>query len=251
MIPIALSYRIIKNTQPADQQERKLESLDVSEFRKKNDERYLVSDEEENDNEDYLTKIRREVRHILRQEMEDERQALMIEAKVQIEKDSARAKEEAYREGFEEGFLKGKEEGYEETLTFRQNAMEMLNDAEEMARDYLEANEEKIIRLSAKIAEKIVQVTLHQSDESIMLLARPILQEYGKTENVIITCHPGKVEFMKAHTQEIQKMCPNAHILILQDKNLEECDMVIENESQITDLTISRQIARFIELATE
>jgi len=46
-------------------------------------------------------------------------------------------------------------------------------------------------------------------------------------------------------------MCPNAHILILQDKNLDVSDMVIENENQITDLTISKQIARFIELATE
>lgn len=251
MIPIALSYRIIKNTKPVDQQERKLESLDVSVFRQKNEERYLEAIEDEEVEEDYLSKIKREVRNSLKQEMESERQALMAAAREEIEKERAEAVAKGNQKGYEEGFLKGKEDGYEETLSFRENAIEMLKDAEEMAKDYLEANEEKIIKLSSRIAEKIVQVTLDHNDESVMLLARPILQEYGKTENVIITCHPGKVEFMKEHTHEIEKMCPNAHILILQDRNLDVNDMVIENENQITDLTISKQIARFIKLATE
>ena len=251
MIPIALSYRIIKNTKPVDQQERKLESLDVDVFRQKNEERYLESADEDADEEDYLTKIKRDIRNSIREEMENERQVLLAKAREEIEKERAEALSDAYRKGHEEGLLKGKEEGYEETLSFRQNAIEMLNEAEEMTKDYLEANEEKIIKLSSRIAEKIVQVTLDHNDESVMLLARPILQEYGKTENVIITCHPGIVEFMKEHIQEIEKMCPNAHILILQDRNLEVNDMVIENENQITDLTISKQIARFIKLATE
>jgi len=250
VIPIALSYRIIKNTKPVDQQERKLESLDVAMFVQKNEERYLETPRED-DEKDSLSEMTREIRNSLKEDMENERKALMESAREEIEKERAAALEAAYHKGYEEGLLKGKEEGYEETLSFRQNAIEMLSDAEKTAKDYLEANEEKIIRLSSRIAEKIVQVTLDHNDESVMLLARPILQEYGKTENVIITCHPGKVEFMKEHTHEIEKMCPNAHILILQDRNLDVNDMVIENENQITDLTISKQIARFIELATE
>ncbi len=249
MIPIALSYRIIKNSNKDAQQERKLESLDIDAFKKKNTERYKeeLSDDRGDRGENHLEEIKKS----LREEMESERQTLINEAKASMEKEKVSVKEEAYRAGFEEGRQSGIEKGYEETLLYRNNAIEMLKEAEEMSREYLDANEDKIINLSAKIAEKIVQVTLDHHDESIMLLARPIIQEYGKTENVIITCHPGKVEFMKEHTNEIQKMCPNAHILILQDKNLDVNDMVIENESQITDLTISKQIARFIELASE
>lgn len=250
MIPIALSYRIIKNSKPTDQQERKLESIDVTAFRQKNEQRHGETADEDYE-EDDQSRLVREIRNSLKEEMESERMALMREAQIEIENEREEALAKGYREGYEEGLQKGKEEGYEETLSFRDHAMEMLKDAEKMSRAYLEANEEKIIRLSAKIAEKIVQINLDHHGESIMLLARPILQEYGKTENVIITCHPGKVAFMKEHIGEMEKMCPNAHILILQDKNLDVNDMVIENENQITDLTIKKQIARFIELAAE
>ena len=166
-------------------------------------------------------------------------------------KEREKALAEAKKMGFEEGFMAGKEEGYEETLSFRNNAIAMLEDAEIMSRDYLEANEDKIIHLSTRIAEKIVQETVDTHEDSLMLLARPILQEYGKTENVIVTCHPGMVAFMKCQIPEIKAMCPKAHVLILQDKNLELNDIIIENENQITDLTIKKQIARFIELATQ
>ncbi len=95
VIPIALSYRIIKNTRPVDQQERKLESLDVSVFRQKNEERYLETAEDEGVEEDYLSKIKKEVRNTLKLEMESERAALMAAAREEIEKE----REAAFAEG--------------------------------------------------------------------------------------------------------------------------------------------------------
>lgn len=249
MIPIALSYRIIKNKNAFANEERKLETLDIEAYRIKKDLMSTYETSSEENNPEVI--LREEIRKKLLLEMESQREALLLKGRQEIEKEKEKALEEARRKGFEEGFMAGKEEGYEETLSFRNNAITMLEDAEAMSRDYLEANEEKIIHLSTRIAEKIVQETVDTHEDSLMLLARPILQEYGKTENVIVTCHPGMVAFMKCQIPEIKTMCPKAHVLILQDKNLEPNDIIIENENQITDLTIKKQIARFIELATQ
>jgi len=249
VIPIALSYRIIKNKNAFANEERKLETLDIEAYRIKRDLMSTYETSSEENNPEVI--LREEIRKNLLLEMESQREALLLKGRQEIEKEKEKALEEARRKGFEEGFMAGKEEGYEETLSFRNNAITMLEDAEAMSRDYLEANEEKIIHLSTRIAEKIVQETVDTHEDSLMLLARPILQEYGKTENVIVTCHPGMVAFMKCQIPEIKAMCPKAHVLILQDKNLESNDIIIENENQITDLTIKKQIARFIELATQ
>jgi len=249
VIPIALSYRIIKNKNAFANEERKLETLDIEAYRiKKELQTSYESSSEDNSPEKNL---REEIRKDLLLEMESQRKALLHKGRQEIEKEREKALAEARKQGFEEGYMAGKEEGYEETLSFRSNAITMLEDAEAMSRDYLEANEEKIIHLSTRIAEKIVQETVDTHEDSLMLLARPILQEYGKTENVIVTCHPGMVAFMKCQIPEIKAMCPKAHVLILQDKNLEPNDIIIENENQITDLTIKKQIARFIELASQ
>jgi len=249
VIPIALSYRIIKNKNAFANEERKLETLDIDAYRIKKDLMSTYETSSEENNPEVI--LREEIRKNLLLEMESQREALLLKGRQELEKEKEKALEEARKKGFEEGFMAGKEEGYEETLSFRNNAITMLEDAEALSRDYLEANEEKIIHLSTRIAEKIVQETVDTHEDSLMLLARPILQEYGKTENVIVTCHPGMVAFMKCQIPEIKAMCPKAHVLILQDKNLELNDIIIENENQITDLTIKKQIARFIELATQ
>ena len=249
MIPIALSYRIIKNRKGYAQEERKLESLDIEAYREKKENPPLYDAVAEGEDPERI--IREEIRKELLLSMEEERKALLEKAGEEIGKEKEKALEEARNQGFEEGYMAGKQEGYEETLAFRKNAITMLEEAEALSKEYLEENEEKIIKLSARIAEKIVGETIQTHEDSLMILARPILQEYGKTENVIVTCHPDKVAFMKCQIPEIRSMCPKAHVLILQDRNLEENDILIENENQITDLSIRKQIERFIELATE
>lgn len=249
MIPIALSYRIIKNKNAYAQQERKLETLDIELYREKKE--IQSQYDAVSEGEDPEEALREEIRKELLLSMEEERKVLLEKAKEELEKEREKALAQARNQGFEEGYMAGKEEGYEETLAFRKNAITMMEEAEVLSKEYLDKNEEKIIQLSARIAERIVGETLQTQEDSLMLLARPILQEYGKTENVIVTCHPDKVAFMKCQIPEIKAMCPKAHVLILQDKNLEENDILIENENQITDLSIRKQIARFIELATE
>lgn len=249
VILIASSYKIIKRSQKINEEETQLSPIDLKSYTPTED----VDDEAYSSEEDQITK-EEVLKNQVRCDMEEELEALREEFLVQTHLEMEALKEEAYREGLEKGKEEGRDEGrqeiYRELDILRIEALNKVLDAEQLAKVYLEEHEERILKLAGKIAEKIINVTLEDHEESLMLLARPILEEYGKTENVIISCHPEKVSFIKSYLPEMEKLCPNARILVLVDKNLEDHDMIIENENQITDLTISRQIERFLELAT-
>lgn len=248
VIQIASSYKIIKNSNPVE--EKKLTTLDVSFYKQKTEEMkkeeiaYIVK------KEDPMDIVKREIRKNLEDEIEIKKRAIIEKTKMDLAEERLQVLQVAKAEGYEEGFLTGKKEALEEAQVMKEEALAYIKQAEESAKAFAEENERRIIRLSAKIAEKIIQERIDEKEESIMILARPVLQEYGKSESVVLTCHPSKVEKLKEYLPEMEKTCPNAHILILQDRGLEERDILIENENKIIDLSIKKQLKRFIELAT-
>lgn len=245
MIPIALSYRIIKNSANVNQ-EKLLQTVDAAAFV----ERMAVVEEVEEENEtDPCILLEDRIRRELEEETEKARQAILDQAHEDMEVQKEAARLESAERGYQEGFQKGYEEGLAETEEMRSSALDRIGSAEKAVKAYIEENEERILRLSVRIAEKIVHQTLDSHAEGVMLLARPILQEYGKTEKVILSCHPENVDFVRERLGEIEKYCPNAHILILEDKSLEQNGLVIENEDQIADLQVRKQLERFLDLA--
>lgn len=251
VIPIALSYKIIKNSSSTEDREKHLQSIDISAFIANEELTKEVEKIEESDPRESLeTEIRKEVMA----ETANKRQAIIDNAILETEQIKEKARiasaSEGYDQGYKEGFQFGHEEARKETEKQRANAIDMVEDAERKIKAYYEENEEKVLMLAIKIAEKIVHQTIDFHSENVMILARPILQEYGKTENIIISCHPDNVELVQSYIPEIEKLCPNAHLLILEDKSLEKNGLIIENENQITDLQIKKQLDRFLELVT-
>ncbi|MBP1744183.1 MAG: flagellar assembly protein FliH [Firmicutes bacterium] len=244
MIQIVLSYKIIKNTSNREEREKHLSSLDLEHFRIREE-----ALEEESPESDPAKSMEAEIRRDLMEETARKRKALLEKASEEAEAVKEAARLEGAREGYSEGFRKGFEEGRMEAEGMRENAVRMAADAENIAREYFEECEERILSLSVRIAEKIVHQAIDSNPENIMLLARPILQEYGKTENVVITCNPENSEKARKQLGEMEKLCPNARILILEDRCLEKNGLIIENENQITDLQIGKQLEKFLELA--
>ncbi len=249
VILIASSYRIIKSNQRIHQEETQIASIDLTTYQPKEESfsSYVTEEEEPISQEETL---KRAIRLEVEEELQIRKEEFMLEVQEEFEAFKITSREEGLAQGMEEGILQGRQEIYRELDVLRLEAVNKVLEAEQLAKTYLEEHEERILKLAAKIAEKIIHVSLDQHEDSLMILARPILEEYGKTENVIISCHPEKVSFIKEYLPEMEKLCPNARILVLEDRNLSGHDMIIENESQITDLTISRQIERFLELAT-
>ncbi len=249
VILIASSYRIIKSNQRINLEDTKISSIDLKTYQPQED-RFLSSDSE--DEENFITPeeaLKMAIKLEMEEELQTRKEEFMRESEEELTAYKKACREEGLAQGREEGKEEGRQEIYLELDNLRLEAVNKVLEAEQLAKVYLEEHEERILKLSAKIAEKIIHVSLDQHEDSLMILARPILEEYGKTENVIISCHPEKVSFIKEYLPEMEKLCPNARILVLEDRNLSGHDMIIENESQITDLTISRQIERFLELA--
>jgi len=190
-----------------------------------------------------------EIRTEIERETARQRKAILESAALEINEIKENTKRESAIAGYKEGFQKGFEEGRLEAEGMRENAISLTEDAEKKIKAYYEENEGKILSLSVRIAEKIIHQTIDVHSENVMLLAKPILHEYGKAENIIISCNPENVDFVRSRFHEVEKLCPNAHVLILEDKSLEKNGFVIENENQITDLQIKKQLERFLELA--
>jgi flagellar assembly protein FliH len=247
VIPIALSYKIIKNS--SNTGHKHLSSLDAASFTEKEKPREELLNKDESDEIQKQIELEAEIRRKIEEETASQREALLEMAMSEADSIRENARREGSAAGYEEGYQRGFEDGRIETEGMRKSALRLIEDAEQKVKEYFHKNEEKLLSLAAKIAGKIVHQTIDSGAENIMILAKPVLQQYGKSEKVVISCHPDNVDFVRGHLSEVEKLCPSAHILILEDGMLERNGMVIENESQITDLQIKKQLDRFMELA--
>ena len=85
VIPIALSYRIIKNTEPLE--EKKLTSLDLSQYMEKSE--ALKQDEIRKiiKREDPMDVVKREIRKNLEEEIEIKKNAMLEKARQDLQKE--------------------------------------------------------------------------------------------------------------------------------------------------------------------
>ena len=171
--------------------------------------------------------------------------------------------EESEKQGFDKGFEKGCEEGFKEGVTngynqgisdakseaskIKNNAVKIVEDAQESVSDYFRESHDQIIELAADMAESIVHLTIDESSENILMLVNPILQEFGKTENIVITCHPDNLDYLKLYKYKLEEACPNTIFTILSDANLEKDGCIVENENKIIDLQIRKQLNSILE----
>lgn len=160
-------------------------------------------------------------------------------------------KEDGYREGFEKGCQEGLSHAREEAEKIRAEAMAIFEEAEMKVLDYYKDSENQILKLAIELAESITHETISSDSENIMSMVTPALHDYGKSEKVIIRANPLNVSFVKGHLHQIEKLCPSARLIVIEDPEIEENGAVIENENQITDLQISSQLKKFLQIINQ
>lgn len=160
-------------------------------------------------------------------------------------------KEDGYQEGFEKGINEGLSHAREEAEKIRAEAMAMFEDAEMKVLDYYKTSENQILKLAIELAENITHETISSGSDNIMSMVTPALHEYGKSEKVIIRTNPLNVSYVKGHLHQIEKLCPSARLIVIEDPEIEENGAVIENENQITDLQISSQLKKFLQIVNQ
>lgn len=256
MIKILSSYKIIKN-HAISYDNGKVSLIDTKIDYEKSSMPSMPSvlDEEEPAVEETVSHdvevaLREKIQRELLDEIEGQKQFILQNAYEEAEKIKGEASQRGFDEGYQAGFSRGYEDGMEkahsEGQAIRNSAINLLKQAEEEVKKYGHDNKNAIIGLAADMAEAIVHTTIDASSQNILLLIKPILEQYGKKESIIIRCHPHNIDHLRMNLYQLENMCPNGRFIILEDSNLEENGVVIEDEGQIVDLQIKKQIQSMI-----
>ena len=208
--------------------------------------------QEEESREDIdVDKIKERIRSQLYREIENERSSIINKAKEEADSIKLESEQEGYKDGIRKGFLegydKGKEEAQKDCQGIKENAINILNQAEEHVSEYLEENQERLIRFAGDMAESIVNKSIDSSSDNILMLIKPIIQQYRKREQIIIATHPDNSQFLKGNLNRLKESNEDIKFVILEDSSLEKNGCTIENENQIIDLQIRKQIENIIE----
>lgn len=243
MIKIPLSYRIIKNdTINCDDNSSKAIETKIKQPEINNNKEKASSEI----SPQKLFELKKSIKQELMEEIEEERAQMIMTVEKQCDDLKSSAMEQGYQEGFALGMEKGHKEGIDkgkdEAAVIKNNAVNMVEQAQREVSQYFVENRKNIIELAVNMAESIIHATIDTSSENIMLLIKPILQQYGKKETIIISTHPDNMEFIRGNLNEMEKIAPGSKIFILENKNLDKNGCIIENEHQIIDLQIKDQL---------
>lgn len=251
-----LSYRIIKNKH-IDLTE---ETVTLSET--KLDQYIAEEDGFDMDKSFYsaldIERFKAHVKSRLEEENERAKQILIEKTRLELLEETEKINKESIEKGYRKGLEKGREEGLvkgyndglekckEECRELKENALNLLQQAQLEVEEYYKDSKEELINLAGEMAESIVHKTIDASDENIMLLIKPIIQMYEKGERIIITVHPENRKYLDSRLEEMEIISPGTRFIILEDNNLDKNGCILENDNQIIDLQIKKQISSII-----
>lgn len=156
-------------------------------------------------------------------------------------------KKEGYQEGYETGYAKAAQEGEEAVATLKQNAQQIVQQAEELVNQYYVEKQDQLIQLAATMAEAIVHQTIDASSEQVLELVKPLLIRMNKTEKLItVTVRPEQAELVQEKLTELEQKNLEVRFVVLTDSLLEKNGCVIETAHNITDLQIGKQLDKMV-----
>ncbi|HOK62331.1 MAG TPA: FliH/SctL family protein [Soehngenia sp.] len=179
-------------------------------------------------------------------EAETEREFILQKANEELENIKKSAFEEGYNQGYEKGYIEGKERAIMESESIKLNAIKLVKNAQKESEDFLINFREEIIKLAATIAEKIANIAIDTSEENIMNIIYPILEEIENATNVIITVNPSKYEILKKNLPSLKERYKQINFSVLKDADIEINGCIIESGNKIIDAQFSNQIISIV-----
>ncbi|HAX72557.1 MAG TPA: hypothetical protein DCY20_03405 [Firmicutes bacterium] len=182
---------------------------------------------------------------LIKEAMEQKNQ-LIESARLEAEQ----LKKQAYNEAYEQGYKKGAQDGHEEG--FKQVVLESTAHLDSLKQEYFKAQAQistyldtmnpQLLDLMKNIVEKMTLQELEGAENKIMPLLSEALKEISQRKQIFIKTHANVYDVVKTHESEIQEMCVYGNIRILKDLSLEPFGCVIETESEMINLQLSKQL---------
>lgn len=157
--------------------------------------------------------------------------ALAQQKAKQIIDDAERGREAIFEQARQEGYAKGLSEWNEVLLRAKRRA-------EEMAK----AQQETVLRLSVRIAEKIIGQELKQHTETIVEIVREALKDSRPGRHLTIQVNEAEAETVRGRISRLKQMVPAAEIEIVGSPSISPGGCSIESELGIIDARLETQL---------
>lgn len=152
--------------------------------------------------------------------------------------------QEAYDEGFGQGYEDGNNKATEAMAASLQIANDVIVQAQENAKKYIEDQEAVILELGLTAAERILGTSLEQNDELFVSIVRRGLKEAREMKEIKIYVSPTYHALITANRDELAEMFPtDVPFMIFVDEDLEtDTDCFIETNHGRIVVSIDAQL---------
>lgn len=207
----------------------------------------------------YLENVRQQGRQILEQavaEANAEREAILQNAQNEVDKAVENGFQQGFQQGLDEGrekqkeeIAKGVKEGIQTELQTTSETLRKLLEGMERARFELAENWERhVLKLAAKMAERVIRQELKQTPQIETNWIRESLQLCSGENAVTLFIHPDDAELLNDALEELQMRFRHlGKIEIRQDAALTRGDCIVETEHGQIDTSVEAQLERIVE----
>lgn len=164
---------------------------------------------------------------------------ILDNARKEAENKAKQLAKEAREEGFRQGYRQALEEARKEAEEIRNQARDVLKQAEEQRAKTLDSLEQEIIALSIDIAEKILARQLSIEPETVIAIAREAIQLVKQREKVTIFHNPADMEIFEQYREDLQRLLPaNASLEFITDKIIAPGGCIVKTEHGRVEATL-------------
>ncbi|MEK4228731.1 flagellar assembly protein FliH [Solibacillus sp. FSL H8-0538] len=171
-------------------------------------------------------------------------QLLAIEALKQTwEEERLVLQQQAYEEGFGQGYEEGIQKANADMAESLRVANETINQANVNAEKYIEAQEQVILELGLKTAERILGATLERDDELYASIIKRGLKEAREMKEVKVYVSPKYYGVLTKNHDELAEMFPpDVPFMIFVNEDLEDTESYIETNHGRIVVSIDEQL---------
>jgi flagellar assembly protein FliH len=151
------------------------------------------------------------------------------------------AYDQAFSEGFEEGIQKASA-SMEETLKLVNQTMDL---ASVNADKYIEEQEQVVLDLALKIADKIIGYEVDRNDEAFLSVIQRAIKEVRELHNIKVYVSVEYYPLISKHRDELAEMFPpDVQFLIFVNEELQATESYIETSHGRVIVSIDEQLAQ-------
>lgn len=149
----------------------------------------------------------------------------------------------AYEKAFAAGYEEGRKKGYSDTYLLIEEARQIVSSTKLTLEHHLARNEEVILELSIKAAEKIMNQTLKGNPENFLPIIKKGLKEASEMKEISIHIAPSQYSFVKEKEEELYPVYASAvRIYLYPDEKLEPFQCFIESDQGRIDISVDSQL---------